>query len=218
MSVLNQKSDRLIGSVFTRWTVVEYDCVINSHKYYKCRCVCGVESSVRKSALISGKSKSCGCLKVLAGIVNNTTHGMTLTSEYKIWRGLRSRCLDINDKSYHYYGGRGIGVCDDWVDSFDAFYKDMGNRPSKYHSIDRIDNNGDYSKDNCRWATAQVQANNKRNTNKIHYNGVVYSISELSKLTGINRNTLSKWIRNLGLTPDECIDRNNNLIKNRKIF
>jgi len=95
-------------------------------------------------------------------IHRNTTHGLTGTIEYHIWEGIKGRCLNANNKDYYNYGERGIKVCLTWQDSFEVFLKDMGLRPSKLHSIDRIDNAKGYSKDNCKWATKKEQSRNKR--------------------------------------------------------
>ena len=90
-----------------------------------------------------------------------TKHGMSKSDEYKIWVGMKSRCFNKNNYCYLKYGGNGVTVCDDWKESFESFYRDMGPRPSKKHSIDRIDNSKGYNKDNCRWATATIQSRNQ---------------------------------------------------------
>jgi len=99
---------------------------------------------------------------------SNFKHGCTLsgkkTTEYRIWSGMKYRCINLKNPSYPKYGGRGIKVCDRWLKSFEDFIKDMGMRPSLQHSLDRINNNGNYEPSNCRWATLQEQANNKRDT------------------------------------------------------
>jgi hypothetical protein len=126
------------------------------HFHVLVECDCGEQREARLDQLLSGKHRSCGCKK--------TTHGRYADPIYTIWQELRYRCSNPNKKHYSYYGGRGIKVCKDWDESFDAFLKDMGERPSPEHSIDRIDPDGDYCKENCRWATKSEQS---RNTRKI---------------------------------------------------
>ena len=112
-------------------------------------------------------------------IVKQEYHGMTHTPEYRVWQGMKARCYNKNDKSYYRYGGRGITVCDEWKDSFLAFLKDMGKRPSLDHQIDRIDNDGNYEPGNCRWVTPVVNAQNrsttKLNTEKVRNIRIKYA-------------------------------------------
>lgn len=155
------------GNVFGRWIVLRRD---TSRKkafaIWLCRCVCGNIRSVPARNLITGKSRSCGCLRTEILIKRFTTHGMTKSSEYKIWHGMKKRCEDPSSISYPRYGGRGIRICKRWQ-RFERFYGDMGPRPSTEHSIDRINPAGNYSPKNCRWATPQEQSENRRNTYKI---------------------------------------------------
>lgn len=132
-------------------------------------------------------------------------HGMSYTSEYRIWSGMRSRCENPSRHEFPNYGGRGIMVCPEWS-SFNRFYADMGPRPSLRHSLDRIDNDGPYSPENCRWATPSQQLRNRRNNVLLTYEGRTATLSEWSEILGINRSTMAGRV-NDGLSIEMILSR-----------
>ncbi|MEN0060013.1 MAG: hypothetical protein AAGB31_14325 [Bdellovibrio sp.] len=169
------KTHTLTGLKFGRWHV-KFLAEKNARgkTMWFCICECGVSRNVIGTNLVNGLSKSCGCLQKDA--VMKHGHATNKTPEYQSWLSMNARCSNKNTNFYAYYGGRGISVCDRWKHSFEAFISDMGPRPSKSHSIDRIDNNGNYEPSNCRWATKEEQVFNRRPAkNKTGFPGVKHN-------------------------------------------
>jgi hypothetical protein len=150
------------GDRFGRLTAIEDRCPDVAR--VKCRCDCGTEASPLVKNLARGRTQSCGCLRTGAG--NPNWKGAPRQHPlYRTWLGMKERCSNPNHSHWNYYGGRGITVCDRWRDDFWAFAADMGHRPDGT-SLDRVDNDGPYSPDNCRWATAAEQSANRRTSRK----------------------------------------------------
>jgi hypothetical protein len=172
----------LTDKQFGRWTVLSYaGKTPKGVALWLCRCQCGTERVVRGGNLRSGMSTSCWCSK--------DTHGMSDTPVYKAWTQMKQRCYNANDPQYHNYGARGITVCDRWRLDFAQFLTDMGERP-KGMTLDRIDNNGPYAPDNCRWATDVEQCNNTRVNHVLAWNGRTQTIAQWAKVTGLSYNVI----------------------------
>jgi hypothetical protein len=181
MTGRKKTAPNLIGQRFGRWTVVGP--AQTRAAYWSCHCECGTTRDVDQVSLLRAHSKSCGCTR------NTPTHGMCGAPEYRIWAAMRSRCNDPKTATFHNYGGRGIVVCERWK-SFEAFYADMGPRPSSKHTLDRINNDGNYEPGNCRWATRQEQANNMRTCVRLSHDGKTHTLAEWARETGMSQGAL----------------------------
>lgn len=156
----------------------------SSQSFWKCKCDCGNTVTKCGSELVRETIKSCGCTK--KPIMGNRRHPI-----YGIWCHIKSRCLNKLDHKYFMYGGRGITVCDLWIHDFSQFCNDVGPRPGPEYSLDRIDNDGNYSPGNVRWATNKMQCNNKRNNRFLTYNSITLTVQQWSERLGIKRSTIA---------------------------
>ena len=187
----------ITGRAFGKWTVLGSH-FLNKHGKYMwlCRCECGVEMSVNGSDLRYGRSNSCHRCKI-------KRHGMKGTPEHAAWSQMRYRCRSPHHPHYHRYGGRGISVCARWQ-TFENFFADMGLRPTDKHTLDRKDNDGNYEKSNCRWATRKEQANNRGTNRLLTHGGKTLHLSEWAEQTGIGYYCLVSRL-SLGWSPGRAL-------------
>ena len=170
------------GKSYGKWTVLHI-AYKRSHVFWWCRCECGKEKAVSGNELRSSGSTGCrGCSSVTHGFTRNGY----IPAEYNVYKKMIGRCFNQRNKDYHNYGGRGISVCKRWLESFVAFLDDMGYRPSPKHTIERVNNNGDYCKDNCVWLPLALQARNTRKNIWIELDG--------------EQMILADWLRRYDLT------------------
>ena len=173
----------ITGKTFGKWTVIKR---AENDKYksarWLCRCECGNEHIVRGADLRSGKSKNCGCVNKNNFKKMIYKHGREGTRLYRTWSSIKARCYNKNYHKYYRYGGRGITVCDEWKNDFMSFYKwAMANGYKDNLTIDRIDNDGNYEPNNCRWVTNKEQANNKSTNVFVEYKGLKKTVAEWSR-------------------------------------
>lgn len=200
------KRINLIGQKFGRLTVTKY---VGKRKW-ECRCDCGKNTTVRGDHLREGHTMSCGCYLNNRILETKTTHGMAKSRLYRIWRNIKTRCENKSAKGYERYGGKGITVCPEWRESFEAF-RDWA-QANGYRddlTIDRIDNSGDYCPENCRWKTIKEQQNNRSNNKVITHNGETLSVAEWSRKTGISEGTIRSRI-NYGWEPERILKKSEN--------
>lgn len=200
----------MIGRIFDRLTVVaRVENGPKGHLQYLCHCCCGAQVTKRKSHLLRGESRSCGCLQREKLAEASKTHGQSVggrTSEYIAWCNIKERCNNQNASSYYLYGGRGIRVCDEWLNNFQAFLDYMGPKPTLQHSIDRYpDNDGNYEPGNVRWATASEQARHKRNNRVITIGPETKHLSEWSEISGNRAETIASRFWKLGWNAHDAV-------------
>lgn len=202
----------LTGKRFGRLTVIKPLNFERGHLRWECLCDCGnTVFKVSSQGLRTGKSQSCGCYMIdRIKEVNSTQNGNSANenrAEYCAWRSAISRCTLPNHQSYKDYGGRGIKVCERWINSFDNFLFDVGKRPTKLHSIDRFPNNdGDYEPSNCRWATKGEQTRGRRNNVWYEHNGEILVTSEWARRLGVEWHYIGNALKKSNKTFTEIYD------------
>lgn len=193
--IIRKKRPVEIGERFVRLQAIRDTGVINGSHRFECLCDCGAITVVVAAHLRNGNTKSCGCLKNEMAATINLRHGLTHTSEYHIWHDMKRRCRDPRTKAFVNYGARGITVCERW-NSFEAFYQDMGPRPTPKHTIERKDNDAGYAPENCVWATRKEQCNNSRHNRIITFNGKSMTLAQAIESSGISPNTVRRRVDN----------------------
>ena len=214
------KNPRLIdmrGLRFGRLVVIDQ---AGNAKYggalWRCQCECGNEKIVRGADLRSGHTQSCGCIHSESLSARNEKHGETGSRLYNIWSGMKQRCGDPHASNYQNYGGRGIKVCDEWVNSFEAF-RDwaLANGYRDGLTIDRKDNDGPYSPENCRWATRKEQSGNRRKLYSITHNGETHTVREWAEILGIPADRIRERLKR-GLPTEKVLTPRNMNFKEEK--
>lgn len=193
------------GMIFGSLTVISRVIPSENHSYkWLCRCECGKEVEISSRNLSEKlRVRSCGCSKNEHVSELFTTHGDSGSREYNTWHGVIQRCENPNSEAYPHYGGRGITVCSQWRNSYEQFLKDMGRCPNGL-TLDRINNDGNYEPDNCRWATRKIQNRNRRDNQRFTVNGITGCISELSEHFGIAQNTAWHRIQKAGWSVEDA--------------
>ena len=182
----------MIGLTFGRWTVISPADPLNGARVWQrwlCRCECGTERAVIAKSLKNGLSQSCGCLNRERSRERHTRHGRYATPEYKIWQAIVARCRNPKNPRYADYGARGIKLCAEWED-FAAFHREVGDRPTPRHSIDRMNNERGYEPGNCKWSLPHEQMTNRRCTRFVNVDGEKVPLATLAKKYSIPANTL----------------------------
>jgi len=200
----------LTGQRFGKLTVIERDATITKGRaFWRVRCECGTITSKNGKYLSCGDTRSCGCDQRAYRATGNVKHGAArigrLTPAYISWRDAKERCSNPRKRTYALYGGRGIRMCNEWLNDFGAFLHHMGERPEG-HSLDRIDGNGHYEPGNCRWATQREQMNNVRQNKMIEFDGLTMTVAEAARHLGVPYMPLYDHVVRRGKSVAEAVE------------
>ena len=190
------------GTRFNQLIVISETSPKHKNRRFLCRCDCGNEVTVYLDRLRHSLTQSCGCYQRQRARESQTAHGMRRSSSYNSWSGMVARCKNPNHPAFDSYGERGIKVCDRWL-KFENFYADMGEKPDN-HSLDRIDNNGSYCPENCKWSTVKEQNNNKRSNRLLTADGMTLNLAQWEVKQGLTKGALSNRL-NRGWTLERVI-------------
>lgn len=197
----------LSGKKFGRLTVIKPVGSRNGDIFYICNCICGNTKIINGKSLRHGDTKSCGCIYKESNFGKTFTHGKSTSGEYNAWQLMKGRCLNDNNKNKDYYKGRHIRVSYEWMNSFESFYNDLGDKPTKDHTLDRINTNFNYTKWNCRWATRKEQSRNLRSNTLITYNNKTQCLAAWADELGIVPSTLSARLGKLNWTIEKAFTK-----------
>lgn len=193
------------GKRFGRLVVVKRAANSGRTTRWECLCDCGNVVTVRQPDLHAGRTQSCGCIHKEQLADRNRTHNLSYTRLCSIWRAMKVRCYSTKSKAYSNYGGRGIAVCDEWKNNLEAFYSwAIAHGYDEHLTLDRIDVNGNYCPENCRWTDRKTQANNTRSNRVIEYDGKRLTIAQWSSETGIKPHTIRRRLE-LGWTIEKAL-------------
>ena len=205
---LNERRNKRMGERYGRLVILEYH---SRGKYrdlkYLCKCDCGKEKVIYLNSLRRGSTTSCGCYRKETTSENSTTHGLTDHRLYGVWIDMKRRCNNVKNSRYKNYGGRGIKVCEEWENNFELFYEwSMHNGYGKKLTIDRIDNDGDYEANNCRWSDMITQQNNTTRSRHITIDGETHTMAQWSRIKCLDQGVIKDRLNKLNWTVMEAIN------------
>lgn len=201
------KNKDITSRKFGKLTALDRLHNIKGRTKWLCICDCGNLTEVKTVKLTTGHTRSCGCLQKEITSEHFTKHGRSKTRLYKIWQGMKKRCYNVNTKEYSYYGGRGIKVCEGWCNDFQTFYDwSMENGYNESLTIDRINYNGNYEPNNCRWTDYKTQNRNSRHNKQFTINGEARCLSEWCEILNLNYKTVLARINQYNWTIEQALE------------